>query len=94
MCRGEEPYRHLTRHIPRDVLLEASMDEQPTILAFPDSLDAIIDYAFPDALMVGGTRHSERAFTIYVLDLNYSYTRWLASLSLDGRWTLSPLDPR
>jgi hypothetical protein len=64
--------------------------EDHSIQAIPGRLDEIIDYAFPDALMVGATCHSDGAYTIYILDLDYSYTRWLASLSLDDRWTLSP----
>lgn len=66
--------------------------QMPSIQEIPKRLDEIIDYAFPDALMVGATCHSAHAYSIYVLDLDYSYTKWLASLSLDNRWTLSPVD--
>jgi hypothetical protein len=66
------------------------MDEAPSIQEIPERLDEIIDYAFPDALMVGATPHSEETYTVYILDLDYTYTRWLASLSVDNRWTLSP----
>lgn len=57
---------------------------------YPAALDEVIDYRFPDALWVEVTMHSEEAGSIWILDLDYTYTRWLASLSLDGRWTLSP----
>lgn len=67
------------------------MDEKFTNVAIPKHLDEIIDYAFPDALMVGHTAHAEDTYSIYILGLDYSYTKWLASLSLDNRWTLSPI---
>lgn len=66
------------------------MEEDQTIQEIPQRLDEIIDYAFPNALMVGATHHSESVYSIYVLDLDYRYTKWLASLSLDDRWSLSP----
>lgn len=58
--------------------------------AFPTELDQLIDFAFPEAVAVEGIRHSDEAFTIVVLDVNLSQTVWLAALSLDHRWTLSP----
>jgi hypothetical protein len=66
------------------------VEVDPSIQAIPQRLDEIIDYAFPNALMVGATCHSDDVYSIYILDLDYSYTRWLASLSLDNRWSLSP----
>jgi hypothetical protein len=56
----------------------------------PAALDDLIAYLEPDALWVAGERHSEDAYTVWVLTLDYSYNEYLASLSLDGRWTVSP----
>jgi hypothetical protein len=62
---------------------------QVTMLCY-DSLDELIEYAFPNALAIEGISHGEDAKTLIILDLNYKYTVWLACLSLDHRWTLSP----
>jgi hypothetical protein len=56
----------------------------------PFDLDATVAYLYPDALWVTYERHSDQAYTVNVLNLDYRYTVWLGSLSLDGRWTLSP----
>lgn len=56
----------------------------------PSGLVDIVLYRFPDALDLHYERHSDEAWTVYVLDIDYSYSRWLACLSLDDRWTLSP----
>lgn len=37
-------------------------------------------------------RHDDRIYVIWILDADYSYTQWLASRSLDWRWTLSPIN--
>jgi len=49
-----------------------------------------IDWRWPDALWVSLERHSDEAFTIWILDADDTYTEWLAAYSLDHRWTLSP----
>jgi hypothetical protein len=60
-------------------------------VVLPDTLADLIDYRWPDALWVAAERHSERCITFWVLDLDYKYTEWIAHLSLDDRWTLSPV---
>jgi hypothetical protein len=35
---------------------------------------------------------SPQTAEIWILDSNYSYSRWMACLGLDQRWTLSPRD--
>jgi hypothetical protein len=57
----------------------------------PSDLERLVSELHPDALWIEYWQHSEKAFTVTVLDLDYSYNRWLASLSLDNRWTLSPV---
>jgi hypothetical protein len=64
--------------------------EGQVIMLFKHRLDDIIAYRFPDALWVDVHWHSHEAATVFVLDLDYSYTGWRAHLSLDHRWTLSP----
>jgi hypothetical protein len=66
------------------------MEENTGIQAIPAELDMLIDWQWPNALMVGATRHSDSVYSVYILDLDYTYTKWLASLSLDHRWSLSP----
>jgi hypothetical protein len=57
----------------------------------PPELNRTIDYAFPDSLWVAAEKHSEDAYTVWVLDLDYRYNECRACLSLDDRWTLSPV---
>lgn len=52
----------------------------------------MLEYLEPDFLGYDATFHSERCYTIILLTLDYRYTAWRAHLSLDDRWTLSPLD--
>jgi hypothetical protein len=61
------------------------------IKKLPQALDELVDYAHPDALAVDSEMHSGECYTITVLDLDYQYKVWRAHLSLDGRWTLSPV---
>lgn len=64
--------------------------QEPGNNAFPETLDELIEWWKPNALAIEGIRHDDRIYTLVVLDLDYTYTVWLASLSLDNRWTLSP----
>jgi hypothetical protein len=63
---------------------------QVTML-LPRELDDSIDYLFPAALWVAAEKHSDEAYTVWVLDVDYAYNEIRACLSLDGRWTLSPI---
>ena len=54
------------------------------------SLDETIEELAPDALWVTVDWLSDEAAEVGILDLDYRMTVWLASLSLDHRWTLSP----
>jgi hypothetical protein len=36
--------------------------------------------------------HSERCWTVTVLDLNYRYQIWRANQSIVGAWTLAPVE--
>jgi hypothetical protein len=65
--------------------------KEPAIYALPTKLEQLIEYRWPDALWITHERHSSEAYTLNVLDLDYSYTVWRACLSLDHRWTLSPV---
>lgn len=64
----------------------------PGIQETEQQLDDLIVYGWPDALWVECEMHSQEAYTVWILDADYTYGRWLAALSLDGRWTLSPRD--
>lgn len=63
----------------------------PSDVTIPQHLDESVAYLYPDALWVAYERHSDEAYTLWVLDLDYSYNELRACLSLDGRWTLSPV---
>lgn len=58
----------------------------------PLLLDETVDYRHPDALLVGYTMHSQHCYTVEVVDSDYRCYIWRAHLSLDLRWTLSPVD--
>lgn len=57
----------------------------------PPALEETISYAYPDFLGAEVWRHSDSCFTVLVLDLDQRYNTWRAHLSLDDRWTLSPV---
>lgn len=54
------------------------------------TLDETIEELAPDSLWITKDWLSETACEVGILDLDYKMTVWLASLSLDLRWTLSP----
>lgn len=56
------------------------------------ALDDLVSYRYPDALDVEYMFHSGRCYTVTVLDLDYRYQVWRAHVSLDGRWSLAPVD--
>lgn len=70
---------------------QAPIEWRPTIQALPETLDALVTYRFPDSLWVAAEMHSDEAYTVWILDVDYSYNEARACLSLDGRWTLSPV---
>lgn len=63
-------------------------------MLLPRDLDETISWLAPDALWVSAKRHSDYVYSVWILDVDYSYTEWLASLSFDQRWTLSPRSER
>ena len=89
---GEIPFLHPPRFAPRDVALESWMEGEPTILYLPEKLEELLERIEPDYLGYDATFHSNECYTIILLTLDYRYTAWRAHLSLDGRWTLNPLD--
>lgn len=61
-------------------------------MRLPPLLDELLDWFAPDCLWIAATRHSESAYTLDIMDLDYTLMAYRASLSLDGRWTLTPID--
>lgn len=57
----------------------------------PYDLELALSYAYPDFIACEAFRHSAEVWTLLVLDLDGTYNTWRASLSLDERWTLSPV---
>jgi hypothetical protein len=60
-------------------------------MLLPTQLEELIDYRWPDSLWVSAEKHSETCYTIWVLDIDYSYNEARATFSLAERWTLSPV---
>ena len=58
----------------------------------PEELEGLLERIAPDYLGYDATYHSDECYTIILLTLDYKYTAWRAHLSLDGRWSLTPLD--
>jgi len=56
-----------------------------------EDLEDLIAWNWPDHLWSQWDLHSAQVYTIWILDLDQRYTQWRASLSLDHRWTLSPV---
>lgn len=46
----------------------------------------------PDWLADDVVRHSDECYTVQLLTLDYRYHTYRCHLSLDGRWTVNPLD--
>lgn len=57
----------------------------------PYDLELAISYAYPDYIVAELFHHSWQCYTVVVLDLDGTYNTWRANLSLDERWTLSPV---
>lgn len=64
---------------------------KPSDQNLPQGIYDLLDRIDPDGNRVGYDRHSDGAYTLYVFKLDDSIAFWRASLSLDGRWTLSPI---
>lgn len=72
----------------------SALEGEPTILYLPPALEDLLERLEPDYLGYDATFHSNEAYTIIILTLDYRYTAWRALQGLDGRWTLNPLDWR
>jgi hypothetical protein len=78
--------------VPRDVVLGVGHRRSQVTIVLPDELELLLERIVPDYLGYDATVHSDECYTIILLTLDYRYTAWRANLSLDGRWTLNPLD--
>ena len=83
---------HPTSATRRPGTRRGAPEVNPGNKSFPTELDSTIDLLDDLALDVSATRHSDEAYTLIILHLSGRYRVWLASLSLDQRWTLSPRD--
>lgn len=54
--------------------------------------ELMVEMIYPDYLGMTADRVSEYCYTIIVLDCDFKYKTWMANLSDDDRWTLSPVD--
>jgi hypothetical protein len=75
---------------PRDVVPRVGPEGKPVFKLVYDSLDELLQWFAPDALWITQDWISETVCEVGILSLDYKQTVWLASLSLDLRWTLSP----
>lgn len=62
------------------------------IIQLPVELEDLLERLEPDFLGYDATLHSDTCYTIILLSLDYKYRSYRAHLSLDGRWTVNPLD--
>jgi hypothetical protein len=87
---GQQTSYITPRNLPVHVVLRAGLEgKQVTILMYA-LLEELIQWRWPDALWTEIQPLSNETAIVTILDLNYGYTEWVASLSLDKRWTLSP----
>jgi hypothetical protein len=64
---------------------------EPTDANLPEGLQEIIAYAFGCSPVVVGDAGDETLYRLIVLGEDGELYEWIASLSLDHRWTLSPV---
>ena len=60
-------------------------------MVLPDALERTLDWGWPDALWIAAERHADDTFTVWILDLDLRYNEYRCCLSVDGRWTVSPV---
>lgn len=89
---GENPYHPPTTFISVHVMPKAGHQESRYSILLPPGVDELIVAKFPDCLAAEGEKISEDCWRMTVLDLDYSYSVWLAVYSLAGRWSLNPVD--
>jgi hypothetical protein len=76
---------------PTRACWELEMEGTQVIIKPPLDLRELCEWAFSDALDIDYDMVSDEVCIVWMLRAGYSYEKWLASLSLDHRWTLSPL---
>jgi hypothetical protein len=89
--RGDHSVSLISKIVPRDVNDGRSADVDPGDKAFPVELKDLVEWRFPDALWIAYERKSEECVVVWILDVDNGYNEWIAHLSLDHRWTLSPV---
>ena len=57
----------------------------------PQGILELLDRIDPEGCRVGFDRHADDTYTLYIFKMDDSIVFWRACLSLDGRWTLSPI---
>lgn len=60
-------------------------------MSLPPELMKTLEDLDPDNNPVGYERHSDEAYTLMLRGRDHTWTFWRACLSLDGRWTVSPI---
>ena len=61
------------------------------ISALDDRLIELVERIFPAWTKIGYEQHSDQSYTLWIMDHEQVWHFWRASLSLDDRWTLSPV---
>lgn len=81
---------HPTSLVPGHVT-RAVGHKEPQVIDLPEEVRLLILLAHDlDVMEVEATQHSEDCWTVYCFTRKHGLRIWLAHLSLDGRWTLSP----
>jgi hypothetical protein len=56
----------------------------------PEGILDLVGRIYPTWQKVGYERHSDQAYTLWIMTDDQEWKFWRACLSLDNRWTLSP----
>lgn len=89
---GQPTTLHPTSLGPRHVTRVVGPNGTQVTMLLPAGVTSLLNEFFPGHTSMFVERHSDQVYSFGMLDPDYRYTVWRASLSLDQRWTLSPVD--
>lgn len=72
-------------------MLQISAERNQVFMLCYDSLEELLDWWAPDCWQLDQHWISDDVCKIDLCEKDFRFTVWIASLSLDGRWTLSPV---
>jgi hypothetical protein len=72
-------------------MLRGTLLETEVTMLLPPEVEELLDRIDPGWMKCGVERHSDDALTLWLYGSDQLWSFWRAHLSLDGRWTLSPI---